>query len=702
MRATDWFLAEHPAGEQALLPGTAYLELAAAAASDLFGTAQLEITNVSFLAPLLLDADEAVTLDVTLAPDGERHLFEIHRNGADAAELHATGWLAALPSHPPEPAGQVSQEDWYDLGPALSSRIETFGSHWHCLTSLGGRTRNVAALSLADAFAAECTGLLMHPALLDVATGFAVLDAHYDAALLPFGYGRLRLHAPLPPRLVSEVLAVRQTDDGLSLDLRLIDPQGLLVAEIADYRFRRANRLAATENLVLLQDEPGRLDSLRAVPCHREAPGPGEVEIETYAAGLNFKEVLYATGLLPDAESLGGRFGLECAGRISRVGEGVHARHPGEAVLVYAAGCMRSYAVVPQTQVMPLPAGLSFIEGATLPVAFITAYSALVSQAQLRRGETVLIHAAAGGVGLAAVQIARALGAHVLATAGSAHKREFLQKFGVAAVFNSRSVAFVEGVRAYTSGRGVDVVLNSLSGDLMQASLSCVAPFGRFIELGVRDIHAGATLDLRRFANGLGFTTLNVGPGMPGFSDLFQQVVERTASGEFAPLPHQVFSLAASSEAFEHMARVRHIGKVVIELRPGADRRIEATGERRKSGLTPAEGTELFHAALAAGESRIIISTEGLDRLLARSVAAAPSQARAVSGALARRPVLSTPYAEPQGETEYEMAALLAQLIGFDRIGRDDDFFELGGDSLLGTQFISKLNRKSRQPADPA
>ena len=113
--------------------------------------------------------------------------------------------------------------------------------------------------------------------------------------------------------------------------------------------------------------------------------------------------------------------------RISRVGEGVRERRPGEAVVLYAAGCMESYAIAPQARALPLPAGLSFIEGATLPAVFVTAYCALVKHAQLRRGETVLIHAATGGVGLAAVQIARHLGAEVLTTAGSARKRAFLE-----------------------------------------------------------------------------------------------------------------------------------------------------------------------------------------------------------------------------------------------------------------------------------
>ena len=227
----------------------------------------------------------------------------------------------------------------------------------------------------------------------------------------------------------------------------------------------------------------------------------------------------------------------------------------------------------------------------------------------------------------------------------------------------------------------------------MQAGIACVAPFGRFIELGVRDIHAGTMLDLRHFANGLAFTALNVGPGMPGFSDLFREVLERFESGDFLPLPHEVFPLADSSKAFEHMARARHIGKIVIELRSGADRRVGPAHASRRPGLSCAEGIELFHFALAAGQPRIVVSTEDLDTLLARNVAAGMPEAPAAHGTSAVRPSLSTAYAEPQSDAEHQMAVLLARLLGFERIGRDDDFFELGGDSLLGTQFISQLNR---------
>ena len=269
----------------------------------------------------------------------------------------------------------------------------------------------------------------------------------------------------------------------------------------------------------------------------------------------------------------------------------------------------------------------------------------------------------------------------------------FLKKFGVAAALTSSTRPSSRGSAPTRPVGGVDVVLNSLSGDLMEASLACVAPFGRFIELGVRDIYAGASLNLRRFANGLSFTSLNVGPGMPGFSDVFREVLELVQSGALAPLPHEVFSISASSRAFEHMARARHIGKVVLQLRPGADLRAGSGTEARSPGLTCSEGAELFRFALSLGEPRIVVSVRDLDKLLAPNSAAGAGEVDAGRGGLAARPLLSTPYAEAKGDAERGMAALLAQLLGFDRIGRGDDFFELGGELLLGTQFISRVNR---------
>src|SRR5262249_36844046 len=152
----------------------------------------------------------------------------------------------------------------------------------------------------------------------------------------------------------------------------------------------------------------------------------------------------------------------------------------------FASGALASRVVVPDAAVARLPKHLSFEEGATIPVAFLTGYYALHRLARLRRGESLLVHGGAGGVGLAALQIARWLGAGTVATAGSEEKRDFLRMMGADHVLSSRNLDFVDEVRSLTGGRGVDVVLNSLAGDAMERSLGTLAPFGRFLELGKR------------------------------------------------------------------------------------------------------------------------------------------------------------------------------------------------------------------------
>ena len=207
-------------------------------------------------------------------------------------------------------------------------------------------------------------------------------------------------------------------------------------------------------------------------------PGPGEVAIEIRAAGLNFIDVLKSLGIYPGIEPgtcppLGG----ECAGTITRVGPRVEDLHPGEAVIavtpsVVKTGLMASHAVVPAELVFRKPVNLSWEEAATLPLAFLTARYGLQTLAGMRRGERVLIHAGAGGVGLAAIQLAQQAGATVFATAGSDEKRQYLKQLGVEYVFDSRSTAFASEILQATGSAGVDIVLNSLNGDFIDAGIS--------------------------------------------------------------------------------------------------------------------------------------------------------------------------------------------------------------------------------------
>jgi len=687
----DWVLAEHRIGEQSLLPGTAYLDLAYAAARTCLRSDAVELQDVFFLQPLVLPPAEEANIELAVSNDDGKRRFTISsRVGNGPSRLHAEGLMGLAGRRDPQRVDAPSGEELSQPGSMLARRLALFGPRWQCICGFCGGERDQAELALPTAFIEQDRGFALHPGLLDMATGFAVLDRDPDPDLLPFGYRRITINAPLTPRVRSRVTRLDAASDGLHVDVVVSDEQGRVLLVIEDYHLRRV-RQAAAENVGLAIAAAGRLDSLHVAPCPRPPPGPGEVEIEVFAAGLNFKEVLYAAGLLPEAEGSRWRFGLECAGRISRVGAAVGTRTPGEAVVAYGAGCLQKYATIPADQVVPLPEGLSFAQGASLPAALLTAHYALVRQARLRRGETVLIHAAAGGLGLAAVQIARQVGATILCTAGTPDKRAYLQELGVAAVFDSRSLDFVEGVRRHTGGNGVDVVLNSLAGELLVGGLDCLAPYGRFLELGVRDIHEGRMLDLRRFAKAISFTAISVGPGMPGFAEMFQEVIDQVRTGALAPLPHQLFPLTASRAAFEHMAQSRHIGKVVIAVRPEADRHDESS--ELHDGFSCAEGVALFRQALELGQPHLVVARRDPAPRMAR-IQALPQANRAVSPPRATsRPQLSTPFVEPASRIETVLAGILAQLLGVFPVGRHDDFFALGGDSLIGTQFIAQANR---------
>jgi NADPH:quinone reductase-like Zn-dependent oxidoreductase/SAM-dependent methyltransferase len=310
---------------------------------------------------------------------------------------------------------------------------------------------------------------------------------------------------------------------------------------------------------------PGVLDSLTLRPLQRRVPGPGEVEIEIRAVGLNFKDVLNVLGLYPGDP---GPLGSECAGILTAVGPGVEGLEPGQAVVAVAPGSFATHVTAGAGLVARKPSTWSFDEAASIPIAFVTAWYALRSVAELKPGERVLIHAAAGGVGLAAVQVAHAVGAQVFATAGSPEKRAYLTSIGVKDVFDSRSPSFGPELRAHTGGLGVDVVLNSLSGDMIRESLLALAPSGRFVEIGKRGIWTPEDVArLRPLATYHVIDWGDVARAEPErIRAVFTAVLDACQRTELRPLPRRVFPIGEVSAAFRHMSLARHIGKVVVTV----------------------------------------------------------------------------------------------------------------------------------------
>ncbi|MBX3148329.1 MAG: SDR family NAD(P)-dependent oxidoreductase [Gemmatimonadales bacterium] len=323
-------------------------------------------------------------------------------------------------------------------------------------------------------------------------------------------------------------------------------------------------RSTAPDPVRLAPSATGILDEIRLVPTARRVPGPGEVEIRVYAAGLNFRDVMNAVAMRADPEPLGG----ECAGRVVAVGPGVEHLAPGDDVVATGQGCFGTYVTVDARFVVLLPPTIGHEAAATVPFAFMTAHYALVTLAGLQRGERVLIHAGAGGVGMAAIQIAQRIGAEIFATAGSEEKRSYLRSLGIAHVFDSRSLRFAEEIRAVTHGRGVDVALNSLAGEFIPATASVLSPRGRFLEIGKREIWTDD--DFRRVRPDGRYHAIDLArrhlDDPVGSSAAFADIMATLARGEITPLPRWTFPLERAAEGFRYMAQARHVGKVVLTV----------------------------------------------------------------------------------------------------------------------------------------
>jgi acyl transferase domain-containing protein/acyl carrier protein len=330
---------------------------------------------------------------------------------------------------------------------------------------------------------------------------------------------------------------------------------------------------AGAESILRLDATPtGSSNAFVWRTAPRCAPKPDEVEIQVAATGLNFRDVMLSLGMLPE-EALESGFngltiGMECAGVVSAVGSAARGLQVGDRVVAFAAGAFASHVVAGAHTVARIPDAISTEAAATLPVAFLTASYALEHLAHLQAGETVLVHGGAGGVGLAALQLAKRRGATVIATAGSPDRRALLRALGAHHVLDSRSLAFVDDVRRVTQGGGVDVVLNSLAGEAMVRSVDCLKPFGRFLELGKRDYYANRHLGLRPFRNNLSYFGIDADQLLNSqrltIENLFAQLMKLVEDGELAPLPYRVFEASDAAQAFRLMQRSGHIGKILV------------------------------------------------------------------------------------------------------------------------------------------
>lgn len=342
---------------------------------------------------------------------------------------------------------------------------------------------------------------------------------------------------------------------------------------------RLVRRLAVAQvpevetNFRLTASEDGLLSGLHPHPVERTVPIGDEIEVRVEAAGVNFKDVLNALGLLKEYAQKLGRpcqqlpLGFECAGIVTAAGEQADFKI-GESVMVSQLGCMQRYVTVSSRAAVRIPPGISFEQAAAIPTAFITSYYALYTLAKVSASDRVLVHAAAGGVGQAALQLCRRVGAEVFATA-SRRKWDMLRGQGVTHIMDSRSTDFAEEIGRLTDGQGVSVVLNSLNKGFITAGLSATARGGRFVEIGKLDIWSPQQVAAVR--PDISYSQFDLSE-MPEdeLLDLNKTILEEIARfltvGEISPPPVTCYSVEESAEAFGILARGENVGKIVLTL----------------------------------------------------------------------------------------------------------------------------------------
>lgn len=430
----------------------------------------------------------------------------------------------------------------------------------------------------------------------------------------------------------------------------------------------------------------GSLDNL-CIQAASEAAAPlapGDVRVEVRAAGMNFRDILNTLGMV-----VAPWLGLEFAGVVTAVGDGVNPDLIGQRVMGLGRGTFGTVATSDARTVIPIPDELSYSQAATIPLVFLTALYGLQDLARIRPGARLLIHAAAGGVGMAALQLARLWNLEVFATA-SEGKWPILFGLGLDAehVASSRDTGFARAVMDQTRGAGVDVVLNSLAGEFVDASLSVLKPGGHFLEMGRTDVR-----DALRVSEARPGVTYNAFDLMDAGRDRIRQLLEQLAGlfreGKLTPLPHACFDLRQAPAAFRHMARAHHVGKLILQ----PPRAARSVGTALITG-----GTGELGRALA----RHLVRVHGVKRLLLLSRSGATSSSSELVDALAELGATSVRVERCDVADRQALASLIESIPAEHPLTRVYHLAGVLDDGLIQNLDAAQLDRVLRPKLDGA
>ncbi len=352
--------------------------------------------------------------------------------------------------------------------------------------------------------------------------------------------------------------------------------------------------------------ERGLLDNLVLMPFKPQPPKADEVQIEVVASGLNFRDVLNAMGMYPGDP---GALGNEVSGRILAVGTNITEFQVGDEVVAMTPRAFSSSVNASADLTIHKPSNLTFEQAATIPVAFLTADYALNTIAHMQAGDRVLIHAAAGGVGMAAVQLARITGAEIFGTVSSAAKRDIAHASGVKHIMNSRTLDFVHEIAHITNGEGVDIVLNSLAGDYISKSFESLNPKGRFVEIGKTGVWSEEDVAEKMPQADYNAFYLNevVASNPKLIKTMFKRLMTAFETGVLQPLPLEVYSINNVADAFRYMAQARHIGKVVVTNNNASTARVRSDVTYLITGGLGGLGLETAHWLVSEGARSLVL-----------------------------------------------------------------------------------------------
>ncbi|NVO09472.1 MAG: SDR family NAD(P)-dependent oxidoreductase [Bacteroidales bacterium] len=570
-----WVLKEHIIKNIHIFPGTGYIDIVYQAFVDLTKSYVNEINDLVFLNPLTINENEEKNVSVILKKSNKYFDFKIistNRQSNNSPIIHATGKIKKL--NP----GQNEQEkfniqniiDAYKLkeNDINSSNYIEFGKRWQNLEKVyTSQNTGLVKLKLSANFENDIKDTKLHPALLDCASGFMI--DYIEGNYIPYSYHSIKIFKRIPAEMHSFIQVDKRSRGSVSFSGSIFDYSGDEIIRVKDYALKEISEkgefVENHNNYALHSNQLGLIDNLTFKITSRRIIACNEIEIEVYYTGMNFKDVLLALNLIPGQtlEEVCEEIGAECSGKVISIGKDITQFKVGDEVFAMAPACFSQFITVKEDFVRKKPGHLSLKESATLLCAYTTAYYSLVKLGRLRKDEKVLIHSAAGGVGLAAVGIAQHIGAEIIATTGTKEKKDFLYSQGLQKVMDSRSSLYLKELKS--KDIEIDVLLNSLGGgDFLDANLSVLGTYGRYLDIGKRDIAEHKALNLGYFEKSLSYFAISLGTDNPMLSEVIDEIIELIKQKKIKSIPYSEFRIDNIHQAFDFMSKAKHIGKLII------------------------------------------------------------------------------------------------------------------------------------------